>query len=331
MTTTPDPAATLQADLDKATADAELLEATDARNQLAAVAAVQAKLDAETAKEVADQATIATLSAELAAATKPAPAAHKTLIGASYAQFGGDSKPLALTHLAAALPTQIIRQYDDGAGPAGLLADLNANGALKSGARVLASFKADAKSVTSGSLDAQIDPLLKALDGHELAFWHEPDQSGNKGGAYVARINPDDHKAANRHIKSRITALGVNVTLVLIVTGYDLADRLPLFADACYDKLGIDPYASSDTQTADQLIEPSLATASKVMPGKGVIIAEIGQPASATDAQQIAFIHSLAAVTPKLDAVCWFNWDTPTTKGRIDNKPSAAAALKALS
>jgi hypothetical protein len=112
----------------------------------------------------------------------------------------------------------------------------------------------------SGQHDAEIDAMLRALDGLDGPVWltlhHEPEGGGG--------INtPDDpagpsgHLAMNRRVRQRMTALGTdNVALGPILMSYtwtSASGRNPndWWAADIYDFLGVDHYRDSETTLLD--------------------------------------------------------------------------------
>lgn len=106
--------------------------------------------------------------------------------------------------------------------------------------------------MASGARDAEIDAMLRGLDGLPGAVWltvhHEPDGGGPSDGADQAS-GPQGHLAMNRRVRQRMTALGVdNVALAPILISWSWSSQSGRNPDqwwdsGVYDFLGVDHYA----------------------------------------------------------------------------------------
>lgn len=319
------------------------------QGQLAAASQNEIKLAADNATQATQ---IITLQKELAAAQ------HPTLQGASITKNAGEAnKAVAFTRTTKAFgPMKLARLYDDAQGPISLTGQVKLLKPVLNGCTLLASTKFGIADFLAARLDTQVDPLLEALDGHMLAVWHEPDANGAPvsakwwdqlteqdrhhftmgaldqmkdlgviGATYTPRVSPVQHKALYTRLAQRIATLGVDVDLVLILTSWDLATRLPLYWDGVSKFVGLDPYTTSNTQTADQLVFPLLPVVAKTT-SVPVIIAEIGQALAATKVQQQAFLPTLAALNGKVAGVTYFNYNA-NAGHQIDADADLSAAL----
>jgi hypothetical protein len=110
--------------------------------------------------------------------------------------------------------------------------------------------------MANGLHDAEIDEMLRALNGLSGPVWltihHEPEGGGGVN-APDDPAGPAGHVAMNRRVRQRMTALGVdNVALVPVLMSWtwDAASgRNPndWWAPGIYDFLGVDHYRDSQT------------------------------------------------------------------------------------
>lgn len=110
--------------------------------------------------------------------------------------------------------------------------------------------------MANGSLDGQIDQMLRALDGLNGPVWltihHEPEGGGGSNSSDDP-AGPSGHLAMNRQVRERMTALGVdNVALAPILMAWTWDSRSgrnvnAYWDDDVYDFVGVDMYAQSNT------------------------------------------------------------------------------------
>jgi hypothetical protein len=110
--------------------------------------------------------------------------------------------------------------------------------------------------MASGQYDSEIDAMLRALQGLGKPVWltvhHEPEGGGGVN-APDDPAGPAGHRAMNKHIRQRMTALGVkNVALAPILMSWtwtSASGRNPdeWWEPGIYDFLGVDTYSNSES------------------------------------------------------------------------------------
>ena len=150
--------------------------------------------------------------------------------------------------------------------------------------------------MAAGSHDAQIDKLLRQLDGLDgpvwLTVWHEPEGGGGVN-TPDDPAGPSGHLAMNRQVRTRMTELGVdNVALAPIFMAWTWNERSgrdidEWWDDGVYDFLGVDYYCEETTS----MLTPGWARVRSWAAEKGVDVAVGEWGLRGTDAAAGAFVH----------------------------------------
>jgi hypothetical protein len=269
-----------------------------------------------------------TAGGETATVTLGAPQpASGTLFGAAVSFPLANALAAADTRMG---PLRMVRVYDGAAGPVAALAAARTAGL---GSRpICLSFKADRfggpVGVVSGLMDAEVNTVLAACPTDRptyVAYGHEP-ETKVKSGQYTI----PQWVAAFQHVTGLIRAHGnPMIKATMILTGYDYANRLPLYypGDAAVDVLGVDPYSQNPGDTAQSLLTQYVNAGQQY--NKPIALGEIGCHYS-DPAQVTAFVQSLTWCRDKFLFVSWFNSPDYGTgfNYAIDGIPTAAAAFR---
>lgn len=260
----------------------------------------------------------------------------KTLVGSSASRISGESSNAqAVARIEATCgPLQIVRVYDENVGPTRALQRAREGGLGKRAVSV--SFKEPPAEVIAGRHDDAIKAFATALKNERgsfpvyVTYEHECDTKVINGG-YTA----EQHRNASSRVIDLMKAIDPGLHMTLILTGFKFNERIGNFYLPKYDVVAVDPYSHKAADDAAVLINNfgmlKWFTDNKVR----WAITETGQHADDL-ASLVTLVKSYKKWTDLgAEFYCHFNamvysGTTLLDDFRIDNRPEAAAAFKAL-